>query len=111
MTNFVRTSLHSKAEVITWPNMSQSTVGQPFEDFFGDRSIQVEGTFGGASITITGSNDGINYRTLTDPLGSPLVISAPDIVQILETVRYTRPEVGGGVGTNLTISMFIRRSS
>lgn len=109
MTNFTRTTLHSKAELITWASMPQNTDGQPFEDFFGDRSIQVAGTFAGASVTITGSNDGVNYQTLTDPLGNPLVIGAPDIVQVLETVRYTRPEVGPGVGANLTVSMFIRR--
>jgi hypothetical protein len=109
MTSFVITTLHSKAELITWTNMPQSTNGQSFEDFFGDRTIQVDGTFAGASVTITGSNDGVNYQTLTDPLGNPLVISSPDIVQVLETVRYTRPEVSAGPGANLTVSMFIRR--
>jgi hypothetical protein len=109
MINFTKETLHSKAEAITWANMPANEQGQPFADFFGDRSMQVEGTFGGASVTITGSNDGVNYRTLTDPLGSPLVITSPDIVQVLEAVRYTRPETSGGTGVAVTVSMFIRR--
>jgi hypothetical protein len=42
---------------------------------YADRSVQVEGTFGSATITIEGSNDGTNWETLRDPQGVALTFT------------------------------------
>lgn len=79
---------------------------------YADRSVQVEGTFGaGGTVLIEGSNDGTNWRTLTDPLGNALSITTAGIKQVTEAVAQMRPRVSAGDGTtSLTVTIFMRRS-
>ena len=45
--------------VTTWGNLAADDDGEPVRlAVYSDRAIQVAGTFGGASVTIGGSNDG-----------------------------------------------------
>lgn len=74
-----------------------------------DRSVQVAGTFGGATVTVEGSNDGANWATLNDAQGNALEITAAKIKQLLEVVRYMRASVTGGAGTSLTVTVLLRR--
>jgi hypothetical protein len=64
-----------------------------------DRSFQVTGTFGGASVTIEGSNDGSTYLTLNDPFGSPLNFPSPALRAVTEVSWVIRPRAVGGDGT------------
>lgn len=65
-----------------------------------DRSLQITGTFGtGGQVTIEGSNDGINFFTLNDPFGVPLVVTAASIKQITEVTLFARARVTAGDGT------------
>jgi hypothetical protein len=77
---------------------------------FADRSVQVAGTFGGATVTWEGSNDGTNYATLTDPQGNALSFIAAALAQILEVSQFGRPKVTGGAGSALTITLVARRT-
>jgi hypothetical protein len=60
------------AVVTTWtPLAAAGDVGQPLQRTdLADRSIQVTGTFAGATIVLEGSNDGANYFTLSNPAGT-----------------------------------------
>ncbi len=101
-----------KAHVITWAGLLNSDVGNPLEmPGSADRSVQVSGTFGtGGNLRIQGSNDGSNWNVLTDPNGEDLDIVESDIAQIMESVRYIRPNVTAGDGTtDLTVSILVRR--
>lgn len=65
-----------------------------------DRSVQVVGTFGaGGSVTIQGTNDGVTWVTLTDPLGNALTFTAAGLKQIAELSYHIRPVVTAGDGT------------
>jgi hypothetical protein len=64
-----------------------------------DRSVQVSGTFGGATAVLQGSNDGVTWNTLTDPQGNALSFTAGGLEAVLELTRYVRPSVSGGDGT------------
>lgn len=77
---------------------------------YADRSVQVSGTFGGASVDIEGSNDGSNWSTLNDPQGNALTFSGGSRIEaILELSRYIRPKVTGGDGTTaILVSMLVR---
>jgi len=76
-----------------------------------DRTFQVDGTFAGATVVIEGSNDGVNYYTLTDPQGVPLSFTSADIKQVLEVVMGMRPRVSGGTGaTAINVTGFFRRT-
>jgi hypothetical protein len=77
---------------------------------YADRSVQVIGTFGsGGALTFEGSNDGINFHTLTDPQGNNLSFTSAGIEAITEMVAFARPRVLSGDGTtNLTITVAAR---
>jgi hypothetical protein len=97
--------------VVSWTGLATGDDGQPVQmPAHPNRSVQVNGTFAGASVTIQGSNDGLNYFTLNDPQGNPLVFVAAKIEQLLETTRYVRPIVTGGAGLALIVSLQCART-
>lgn len=75
---------------------------------FADRSVQVTGTFGGGTVTLEGSNDGTNWKTLRDPQGVALSFTTADIKQVMETTLYTRANLNGGAAVNVNIVMALR---
>lgn len=97
-----------KGHVYTWV-LATGDDGAPIENVdFADRSVQVEGTFGGASVLIEGSNDTTTFRTLTDPQGNDLSVSTAKIEMVTEVTRLLRPRVTGGSGASLTVSLLAR---
>lgn len=76
-----------------------------------DKSIQVSGTFGGATVTIEGSNDGTNFTPLKDPSGALLAITAPSIRQVQEFTFYLRASSAGGTGTDVTVTLAGRKDN
>ena len=75
-----------------------------------DRSVQVIGTVGaGGSVNIQGSNDGVNWATLTEAgTTSTLGTMAPGIKQIYENTLFVRPSVVSGDGTtSLTVILTV----
>lgn len=98
--------------VTTWSALLAGDDGEPVRlAVFSDRSVQIAGTFGGASVTIGGSNDGITYHALTDTGGGSLSVAAACLKQIVELPVWIKPRVFGGDGTtNLTVTMAGRRS-
>jgi hypothetical protein len=68
-------------------------------------SMQIGGTFGGATVTMEGSDDGVTYFTLTgeNPAGgSDALVSATsanrwDVKNVIP--QFIRPNVSGGDGT------------
>lgn len=93
-------SAYNRAWVVSW-NLSNSEAGDPFENpGSSDRSVQVGGTFGvGGAVVLEGSNDGTNYRTLTDPQGNALSFTSAGLEAISEVTRYVRGRVTAGDGT------------
>lgn len=89
-----------------WSSMTTGDIGVQvaLTDWY-DRSIQISGTFGGATVTIQGSNDGVNWNTLRDPASVVLTFTAADIKQLLEMALYVRPIVTGGAGVSVNIAM------
>lgn len=98
--------------VTTWAGLAANDDGEPIRLVtFSDRSIQVSGTFGGASITIGGSNDGETYHALHDTAGDPITLTSAALKGIVELPVFLKPRVFGGDGTtNLKIVLVARRS-
>lgn len=88
--------------LFTWMSMAAGDDGRAV-DFseFSDRSVQFTGTFGGATVVLQGSNDGVNWHTLTDTLGSPISKTGGALASVTEMTRYVRPLVQGGSGPTL----------
>lgn len=97
-----------KGHVYTW-TLADGDDGAPIEAVdFADRSVQVTGTFGGATVVVEGSNDSANYAVLTDPQGNDLNISTAKVEMVAEVTRLVRPRVAGGAGTSVTVSLLAR---
>jgi hypothetical protein len=97
--------------VATWPSLAQGDDGDalPFAQY-SDKSVQVAGTFGGATLRVEGSNNGgSTWATLTDPQGNDLLITSAKIEMVTEATVLVRPIVVGGDGTtSLTVSMLCK---
>jgi hypothetical protein len=99
------------AYLVTWtPLNSTDTEGVRIEAVqYGERTVQVTGTFGTGTLVIQGSNDGTNWATLKDIHGTAISTGAAGIFGVAEIVRYIRPAVTGANGTtDLDITMLVR---
>ena len=98
--------------IIKWTPLVNGDVGAPVSGpGWADRAFQIEGTFGaGGTVLVEGSNDGTNYRTLNDPFGNPLSITAVGIYQLTQDALFMRPHVSAGDGTtSITITALLAR--
>lgn len=107
-------TLFGHAWRIQWLGMTAGDTGVPLEQpIAADRSIQIEGTFGG-TVTIQGTNeachettDNPHWETLHDPQGNPITPSAAALTQISEVTAGLRPSIGAGV-TAVTVTLVMR---
>ena len=102
----------SFAVCATWALLAADDVGDNLDgSSYADRSVQIDGTFGGASVEIQGSNDGTNWYVLTDPQGNLITKTSASLEQISEITRFVRPLIDGGDGTtDITVTLFARRA-
>jgi len=98
--------------VTTWAPLHQDDDGEAVRlAVYSDRSVQVSGTFGGASVTIGGSNDGETYHALTDTQGNALTLTGAALKAVIELPIFLKPRVFGGDGTtSLKVVLSGRRS-
>lgn len=99
------------AWVAEW-NLAQGETGDS-ESFVwaADKTIQVFGTFGGATVVLEGScqNTPTNWEGLTDPQGVAISGTAAMLASITEIVAHARPRVvGGDVTTAVTCVLLMR---
>lgn len=100
-----------KACVASWTTMLNGDTGSALDQSqYTDKSVQVSGTFGaGGNARLLGSNDGVNWCTLTDPQGAALDITVASIKFVAEATRYIKPQITAGTGdTNLTITILLK---
>ena len=95
-----------------------SAVGAPFEaSDFPDKTITIEGTFGGATITLEGSNSAPSasqWHILSDtPADGTIVETAKGIFAILENPKYMRPVIGSTVSgvTDIDVTIHAVKSA
>jgi hypothetical protein len=82
------------------------STGQPFcLPTYPIKTVQALGTFGGATVTIQGSNtspsDGLSatWAILNNLSGTSIIFSSADIKAIQENTYWIRPYITGGDGT------------
>lgn len=105
-----RQAIGAGTHLVTWANIASGDTCEALQFVAGaDRSAQVTGTFDGASVSIEGSNDNINFSALSDPQGNALTFTSTRIENVMEMVRSIRPAVSGGTGsTSLTVSLLMK---
>lgn len=81
---------------------SIGSIGKP------DRSVQLVGTFNSSTVVIEGSNDGVNYVTLSDTSGGALSFTSAGLKQIEQITAFIRPRVSVGSTTSVKVIIVAR---
>lgn len=102
------------AVIYTWEALGNADDGAPISlAYAADITVQVAGTFGGATCVFEGSNDGTNWFTLhSDRVvsGSSVALSSTSagMCHLAEKPVYMRPKTSGGTGTDLDFTLVAR---
>lgn len=107
----VRASVQAGIEKITWTNLSTADTATEVMVMGASGAIgamQVTGTFGSATITLQGSNDGTNFAAITDPSGNDIAVTAAGIVDFSTAAAYIRPSSAGGTADDVTVTVILR---
>ena len=111
----VDAAFQENAIKVTWEtlvaaNLDGAAILENWMDY-SDRSIQVLGTFNGATVTIQGSNDdGTTWATLNDAFGTALTFTTAGVKQVTEVTSRLRPLVSSaGASTDLDVIAICRR--
>lgn len=98
----------------TWNLTSANADGAPIQaPEWADRTWQAQGTWGGATLTLQGSNDGSNWFTLSNAAGAAAVtLTASAGVATIELPLYVRPNLTTpGTGATVAVTLLARRSN
>lgn len=98
--------------VVTWV-LGTGDDGEPVR-YAGaaDRTVQIFGTFGGATVTMQGTLENVatTWAPVTDPQGNAIAATGATIEAITELVRQIRPVVTGGSGSSITVLLLMRQT-
>ena len=89
------------SRTITWETLTTTNPTGVAAEWceYDKRCVSITGTFGGATVTLQGSNDDTNYFTLTDQQTVAISKTAAALEQVNELPRFVKPVVTGGDGT------------
>lgn len=95
---------HGPAHIWSWTPVTEADTFDAVEVPLSlpDRTIHVFGSFGAATVLVTGSLDGTNYFTLTDPQGNAISKTAAAGEAITELVRYIKLTHSGGTAESIS---------
>ena len=71
-------------------------------------SVQISGTFGGATVALEQSNNGTTWFAAEDPVGAAISATANSIWEISLAAAYLRPTITGGTGSNVDVIIVFR---
>ncbi len=96
----------------SWTMVTSGDTGAPMPFAqWSDRSVQLNGTWGGSggTITLEVSNDGTNYETANDAQTNPISKTANAFEQIVEGSLWIRPRVSVADVTSVVVTLMARR--
>lgn len=74
---------------------------------YADRSISASGTFGGATVTMQGTNTldpaEADWVPIRDGIGDPITFTSNGLLEVLPLSLWIRPVITGGSGTSVTV--------
>lgn len=109
-TNDLSPNGDESVRLFQWANLTTNDVGAPIPfTQWADRTVQMTGTWGGATCVLEGSLDGINYFTLTDPQTTAISKTADALEAVTEITRFVRPKVTDGTAPSITVMLLVRR--
>lgn len=100
--------------LLTWALTTANPDGLPVDKVeWADRTWQAQGTWGGATLTFQGSNDGANWFSLTNAAGgAAAALTANGGLASIELPLYVRPNLTVvGAGATITVTLCARRAT
>lgn len=70
-------------------------------------AAQISGTFGGATVGLSGSNDDTTFVPLKDTGGSQIGATNDVIADVSAASQYLKPEIAGGTGDAVDVIMSV----
>jgi hypothetical protein len=101
----------SVAKIVTWTAIANADTATPFLPVDLDTavaSVQISGTFGGATLTLQQSNDGTNWFTAKTPTGDDVVATVAGMFEISLSGLYIRPSIAGGSSSSINVILVAR---
>lgn len=96
---------------VVWANLAPGDTGDAYlvrERYGFVGSVQISGTFGGATVALEQSNDGTTWFPAVDPLGAAISATANDISEMSLAAAYIRPTITGGAGSSVSVIVVFR---
>lgn len=101
-------------KLYSWTLTTANTDGAPLEwPQWADRCFTASGTWGAATLTIEGSNDGATWLPLSNAAGgAAATFTANGAKSIIELPRYVRPNLTTpGSGASVAVQLLARRAN
>lgn len=98
--------------LVTWLNVTENDTFEMYalNEAVNEISVHILGTFGGATIAITGSNKaGTSGPTLAQIGGTAASVTSADIFSILDRPLEITPTITGGSSSSVSIYMLLRK--
>lgn len=73
-------------------------------------SITITGTFGGGTVTMSGSNNDSAYATVKDLNSTAVSTATAAVFEVTSGLPYLKPTVSGGAADATTVIAVIRRT-
>ena len=100
-----------RAAAYRWTNYSTADTATPvkIQNMQGlAGSVQVTGTFGGATIALQVSNNGTNFVTLKDSTGTDITFTAAGMREFSTAALFIKPTSSGGTSDDVTVTVVLR---
>ena len=68
-------------------------------------SVQIGGTFGGATVVLQGSNDGAAYTTLKDIDGNSISATSAAQFELSTGCAFVKPSISGGTSDSIKVTL------
>ena len=111
MASVMQETKYGNTSLATWNLTTADPTGDVIErPGASDRSVQVKGTFGGATVVLEGNLDGGDvFATLHDPGGVAITFTAAGVLAISENVTHVRAKLSPvGSGADVTVLLLSR---
>lgn len=96
---------------IVWEGIvtGDTLVGYPLTEAWGlASSVQISGTFGGATVKLQQSNDNSTYLDIKDVHGTTVSATAAAIFELSLSAAYLRPSIASGSANDIDVIMVLR---
>lgn len=71
-------------------------------------AVQFGGTFGGATVKLQASNDGVTYFDMKDLSGTAISATSASLFEFTTAAIYLRPSLTSGSGNSVNVTLMLR---